>query len=82
MANIPLMHLTPTTAKVLANYHATSGSPETEMRWLRIGLVLLATSGYNDGHFTEEDMHGILDLAFSDHEGNIRARGYELLKGC
>ena len=82
MSNLPLMHLTPTTCKILANYHANNGSPETEIRWLRIALVLLATSAYNDGHYSEEDMHGVLDLAFSDHDDNIRARAYELLKGC
>lgn len=82
MSNLPLMHLTPTTAKVLASYHASNGEGPSEMRWLRVGLVLLATSGYNDGHFTEEDMHGILDLAYSQSDSNIRARGYELLKGC
>lgn len=82
MANIPLIHLTPTTTKMLAKYHANEGSPETEIRWLRIALVLFAINAYNDGHLTETDMHGMFDLAFGHWSDYMRDRAYEVLKGC
>jgi len=82
MSNLPLINLTPTTTKMMAEYHANSGSPETEILWLRVALVLLATSAYNDGHYREEDLRSVLELAFDNDAGNVRARAYELLKGC
>ena len=75
---IPCMAITPTTAHIMANYHAGE-HPPSEIHWLRVGLVLFAAQGYTDGHLTETDMHGIFDLAFSEYDDNIRVRGHELL---
>jgi len=75
------MAVTPSTIPMIAEYHRTSGCPLTEARWLRIGLVLECACRYNSGEITEEDMHGMFDLAFCDHDDIVRDKAYELLPG-
>ena len=79
MAKNSIMMITPVTCHMMAKYHATD-SPEAELRWLRIGIVLFASMGYNNGPLSEEDLHGMFDLAFNQgNDDNLRERGYELL---
>ena len=76
---VPLIHIQPKTAIMLADYHANTDSPETEMRWLRVALVLRAVESHNDCTYDNETFHGILDMAFSDNLDNIRTRARELI---
>lgn len=76
---MPLLIISPTTCKMLATYHMNAGNPETEVLWLRVGITLLAVTGYNEGLYTETDMHGMFDLAQSAYIENVRERGHELL---
>ena len=79
MAKNSIIHITPTTCHMLAKLY-TDDSPETEVRWLRIGLLLFTIDGFNNGSTTEEDLHGFLDLVFGhDNDDNLRTRAYEFL---
>ena len=75
----PLIHLQPHTSRMLAEYHKDTDSPETELRWLRVALVLQAVAAFNDCTYDNETFHGVLDVAFSDNPDNIRERARELI---
>jgi hypothetical protein len=63
--NIPLIAITPTTAKMIAKYHRNSNNEGSHIRWLRIALMLHTTQQYNDGFLTEDAMHDGYDTALN-----------------
>lgn len=79
--NIPLMAITPTTAKMLAKYHGNNGDKVTEAMWLRVGLILFAANAYTDGHLTEAEMHTHFTCATTWNDDSLRDHAYVALKG-
>jgi hypothetical protein len=77
--SIPLIAITPTTAAMLAQYHENCNSPNDEVMWLRVGLILEAAQGYTAGRLTEENLRDYLDLGLNCSQSEVRAKAYELL---
>lgn len=63
--NIPLIAITPTTAKMVAKYHEKAKDDTTRIYWLRIALILHTVQQYNDGFLTETTMHNRFRDAFN-----------------
>ena len=68
--NIPLLAITPTTAKMIANYHGKTDEG-SRVRWLRIALVLHTAQDYNDGRLCETSMHARFDLALNGAAADV-----------